>query len=119
MLNAFFSRLASAAAPAGASQDVTPTDAQQRAKQGAILLDVREPSEWRAGHAPGATLIPLGQLSQRLAELPREREIIAVCRSGNRSGVAAGILRGAGFTQVHNMTGGMNAWARAGLPIKR
>jgi rhodanese-related sulfurtransferase len=119
MLSALFSRLANPAGPGSAGQDVTPPEAQRRAQKGALLLDVREPREWNAGHARGATLIPLGQLSQRLAELPRDREIIAIGRSGNRSGAATGLLRRAGFTQVRNMAGGMNAWCRAGLPVTR
>jgi rhodanese-related sulfurtransferase len=99
--------------------DVTPAEARARAQTGALLLDVREPAEWRTGHAPGAIHLPLGQLGARLAELPPDREIIAVCRSGSRSGIAAAQLRRAGFTQVRNMAGGMNAWARAGLPVER
>jgi rhodanese-related sulfurtransferase len=64
-------------------------------------------------------LIPLGQLAARQGELPRDRELIMVCRSGNRSGTAAAQLRRAGFAPVRNMAGGMIAWARAGLPVER
>ena len=123
MLKTLFSRLGSPAAPpqsgSNAGADVTPAEARNHAQAGALLLDVREPAEWQSGHAPGATLLPLGQIGARLSELPRDREIITVCRSGNRSGVAAGQLRRAGFSQVRNMTGGMTAWARAGLPVER
>jgi rhodanese-related sulfurtransferase len=117
MRNALFGR--HNPAPARAGQDVTPIEAQQLARKGALLLDVREPGEWNAGHAPGALLIPLGQLSSRLEELPRGREIVVACRSGNRSGVAVGLLRRAGFSRVHNMAGGMVAWSRADLPVTR
>jgi rhodanese-related sulfurtransferase len=112
---------ASLAGKPGASDDldVDPAAALQAHRRGAILLDVREPGEWQSGHAPGARLIPLGQLSHCAGELPRDREIVAVCRSGNRSSVAAGLLRRAGFTQVKNLRGGMIAWANQGLPIER
>jgi rhodanese-related sulfurtransferase len=98
---------------------VAPDEARRRARAGSLLLDVREPAEWAAGHAPGAVLIPLGQLAARLAELPRDREIVAVCRSGNRSGTATGLLRRAGFPRVVNMAGGMLAWSKLGLPVER
>jgi rhodanese-related sulfurtransferase len=110
---------AGAAGAAGAGDDVTPAEARRRAQAGSLLLDVREPAEWAAGRAPGAVLIPLGQLSARLGELPREREIIAVCRSGNRSGAATGLLRRAGFSKAVNMAGGMVAWTKQGLPVER
>ena len=87
--------------------------------QGALLIDVREPDEYAQGHAPGSTLIPLGQLQQRLLELSarKDKPIALICRSGNRSGVAQKILEKAGFTKTVNVAGGMNAWARAGLPM--
>lgn len=82
----------------------------------AVLLDVRDPQEWQAGHAPQAIHIPLGQLESRLAELPRDHQIIAVCRSGRRSAFATQQLLAHGYTAI-NLTGGMAAWAAAGLPI--
>ncbi len=87
--------------------------------QGALLIDVREPDEYAQGHAPGSTLIPLGQLEQRLHELSarKDKPIALICRSGNRSGVAQKILEKAGFIKTVNVAGGMNAWARAGLPM--
>ena len=84
-----------------------------------MLIDVREDFEYRDGHAPGAKLIPLGKLSQQLPKLPKDREILFICRSGNRSGVATNLARRPGFTKALNVRGGMIAWARAGLPIKR
>jgi rhodanese-related sulfurtransferase len=84
-----------------------------------LLLDVREPPEYADAHLAGSTLIPLGQLSLRLNELPRDRPIVAVCRSGNRSGVAARLLARAGFPPVQNLRGGIIAWARGGLPLQR
>ncbi|MBI5667868.1 MAG: rhodanese-like domain-containing protein [Chloroflexi bacterium] len=99
--------------------NITPAEAQARLRgsQPPFLLDVRQPEEFRAGHIAGAKLIPLDQLSARLHELPRDREILCVCRSGSRSGVAARQLASAGFTSA-NLGGGMIAWQRAGLPVK-
>jgi rhodanese-related sulfurtransferase len=82
------------------------------------LLDVREPHEYADGHIAGATLMPLGELARRIGELPRDREIVCVCRSGNRSGVAARHLVGAGYN-VANLSGGMIGWSHAGLPVRR
>lgn len=106
-------------APAADETDVAPVEARRRAREGSLLVDVREPAEWDAGHAPGAVLIPLGQLAVRQSELPRDRELIMVCRSGNRSGTAAALLRRAGLSPVRNMAGGMIAWSRSGLPVER
>ncbi len=83
-----------------------------------FLLDVRQPEEYRDGHIPGATLIPLGSLPGKLNQLPRDREIICVCRSGNRSHSATRQLKAAGLNAV-NLQGGMLAWARHGLPVKK
>lgn len=84
-----------------------------------LLLDVREPHEFdgELGHLPGATLLPLGALRARLAELPRDRPVVAICRSGGRSAQAALILEGAGFAQVANLDGGMVRWRSLGLPV--
>ena len=97
--------------------EIPARDAQQRQKDGALLVDVREPHEWRSGHAPNAKHIPLGQLSQHLPTLPREREILFICRSGNRSGQATALARNAGLSAT-NVSGGMIAWTAAGLPVQ-
>ncbi len=80
------------------------------------LLDVREDDEWRAGHIDGAQHIPLGQLGDRLSELPAERSIVAVCRSGSRSAAAVRGLRQLGYT-AENLDGGVTAWTKAGLAL--
>jgi rhodanese-related sulfurtransferase len=95
---------------------VTAVQAAQLVASGAILLDVREPSEWQAGHAPKARHIPLAQLSRRVTELPPGRPIVTVCRSGMRSARAASLLARDG-RQVSNLAGGMHAWVRADLPV--
>ena len=84
-----------------------------------VLIDVREDSEYAEGHIPGATLIPLGQIPDRLDEIPTDKTVVAVCRSGNRSGQATDYLREQGFDNVHNMEGGMNAWSQAGYEIEK
>ncbi len=73
------------------------------------ILDVRTIAEFRSGHIPGAQLIPLSDLGRRMNEIPKDREIVTVCRSGSRSTMAAKQLQKAGFT-VHNMSGGMMHW---------
>lgn len=82
-----------------------------------LVLDVRQPAEYRSGHIAGAKLIPLDQLGSRLKELPQGREIVCVCASGNRSHSATRMLTGAGYNAV-NMQGGMAAWRRADLAVK-
>ncbi|TIC78689.1 rhodanese-like domain-containing protein [Nocardioides sp. GY 10127] len=89
-------------------------EARRLADQGAVLLDVREDDEWAQAHIDGATHVPLGTLDP--AAVGRDRLVVAVCRSGNRSGRAAEALAGAGVDVV-NMTGGVLAWAEAGLPL--
>jgi phage shock protein E len=85
---------------------------------GAFVLDVRQPDEWAAGHIPDATLIPLGELADRVAEVPTDREIVVVCRSGNRSQQGRDILLNAGYGTVTSMIGGMSDWAAAGKPVE-
>lgn len=93
-----------------------PLDANARLSS-LHLLDVREPDEWRAGHIAGAQHIPLGQLRERLAEIPKDASILAVCRHGNRSEAATRGLRTLGYS-VENLEGGVTAWMRAGLPLE-
>jgi rhodanese-related sulfurtransferase len=99
-------------------QEVDPPEAQSAYLAGAVLIDVREPQEFAAGHAPGAELVPLGQLSLELRNLPRDRDILFICRSGNRSGLATQIAERAGY-RARNVRGGMIAWSRHGLPVER
>ena len=87
------------------------------AEKKAIIIDVREDSEWNTIHIPGAIHIPLAQLSSRLSELQpyKNTAIITQCRSGARSAKALDILKSAGFSHVQNMEGGLIAWHKAGL----
>lgn len=83
-----------------------------------LMIDVRQPEEYRAGHIAGAKLIPLGELSRRMDTLSKEKEIICVCATGNRSRSATKMLVRAGYNAV-DMKGGMFMWQRAGLPVKK
>jgi rhodanese-related sulfurtransferase len=86
--------------------------------QGAAVVDVREPAEFREGHVPGAINIPMGQLTARLGEIDRDRSVHMVCASGNRSSAMADVLAANGFDAI-NVAGGTNAWIRSGRPIER
>lgn len=97
---------------------ISVDDAYEMYQDGAFVLDVREVSEWDEYHAPNTTLIPLGELPSRLAEIPTDRPIVVVCRSGNRSQEGRDILLEAGFTDVTSMSGGLSAWRSAGYPIE-
>jgi DMSO/TMAO reductase YedYZ molybdopterin-dependent catalytic subunit/rhodanese-related sulfurtransferase len=83
---------------------------------GALLLDVREPGEWQDGHVAQAWLLPMGQVARHRSDLPQDRRIVVVCRSGGRSAAVAEALRAWGLDAV-NLSGGMTAWAVAGLPV--
>jgi rhodanese-related sulfurtransferase len=97
--------------------EITVNQAAQKRDQGAFILDVREPSEWTQFHIPGATLIPLGDLPNRLTEIPKDREVVVVCRTGNRSAQGRDILLNAGFPKVTSMAGGVTQWQSQGLQI--
>jgi rhodanese-related sulfurtransferase len=97
-------------------------EAERRSREdpsGPILLDVREPSEFAEMRAPGAVLVPTSVFMARIAELPEDRPLMVVCHMGGRSAAVAGYLIRAGRTDVVNVAGGMEAWAQAGLPLRR
>jgi rhodanese-related sulfurtransferase len=102
----------------GPNVDVATVNALQ-GRDDVLILDVREQSEYDAGHIPGVTLIPLNDVPNRLNEIPKDKPVIVTCRSGNRSGQATDFLRQQGYTNVHNMTGGINAWQQAGYPVEK
>ncbi len=81
------------------------------------LLDVREPDEWAAGHAPGAHHVPMMEIPARTAEVPADVEVVVVCRSGGRSGQVVSYLMGNGWDNVRNLDGGMQSWAAAGREV--
>jgi len=83
-----------------------------------LVLDVREPREWRRGHIRGSHNVPLSQLAGRLSRIPLDRPVVTVCASGHRSAAAARILMRACY-EVENLAGGLTRWSRAGLPLAR
>ena len=91
--------------------------AQMAAKRdaGAFILDVRQPDEWAEYHVPGSTHIPLGELQARVKEVPHDKEVVVVCRSGNRSQSGRDMLLKAGFNRVTSLAGGLKEWKAAGL----
>jgi rhodanese-related sulfurtransferase len=99
------------------AREVSVDQAYQMYQDDVFVLDVRTQEEWDEYHAPNTTLIPLDQLASRLNELPKEREIVVVCRSGNRSQEARDILLAAGFNAT-SMTGGLREWYARGYPIE-
>jgi rhodanese-related sulfurtransferase len=99
-------------------KEISVEEAATRYTSGAFMLDVRQPEEWDEVHIPGATLIPLGELPQRLSELPKDEEIVVYCRSGNRSQSGAEILVKNGFNGVTSMAGGIREWSAAGYPTE-
>jgi rhodanese-related sulfurtransferase len=96
--------------------EIGPTEARRLVVEGGFLLDVREVDEWEAGHAPEATHLPMGEVGDRIAEIPDDRVIVCMCRVGGRSGAVAAALADAGF-EVRNAGGGMLAWEAEGLPV--
>ena len=94
--------------------EVDAEEGRRRVDAGALLLDVREPDEWEAGHATDAAHVPLRTLPANRP--PEGREIVVICRSGGRSAQATAALRQWGYDAV-NLAGGMKAWAGAGLPM--
>jgi rhodanese-related sulfurtransferase len=83
----------------------------------AFLLDVREPDEWEAGHAPGAHFVPMMEIPARMAEVPTDADVVVVCRSGARSGQVVSYLMGNGWDNVRNLDGGMQSWAASGREV--
>lgn len=102
--------------PADRQSDI-PSTTVADVPDDAVIVDVREPNEWAAGHAPNAIHIPLGELPGRLDELPDTDATVAVtCRGGGRSSRAVAWLTMQGF-DVANLEGGMKAWEAAGKPL--
>jgi rhodanese-related sulfurtransferase len=81
------------------------------------LLDVREPDEWAAGHAPDAHHLPMMEVPARMAEVPTDTEVVVVCRSGGRSGQVVSYLMNNGWDNVKNLDGGMQSWSAAGRDL--
>jgi len=99
------------------ASEISVGQAYEMYQQGAFVLDVRTQEEWNEYHAPNTTLIPLDQLQSRVGELPKDKQIVVVCRSGNRSQQGRDILLSAGF-QATSMAGGLKDWSAKGYPVE-
>jgi rhodanese-related sulfurtransferase len=107
---------------ASGSQDVSPAEAVMLInRENALVLDVREENEFAGGHIPEARNIPLAKLAERAGELKKyqQKPIVVNCQGGVRSAKACEQLKKAGFTRVHNLQGGINAWNNAKLPVAK
>jgi hydroxyacylglutathione hydrolase len=109
----------SAEGRAGQVPDVQPDELQAMLASGAELVDVRNSSEYVAGHLSGAANLPLGRLAERLDELPRDRMLVVHCQAGGRASVAASLLAARGFTDVRHLAGDYAGWAQAGRPVEK
>lgn len=118
--------------PAASNSATTPIDMKNlptlidaqtanalRTRSDVLMLDVREKWEYAQGHIPGITLLPMAEVPNRLSEIPRDKTVIVTCHSGNRSSQVAAYLRQQGFTNIHDMQGGIAAWEKAGLPVEQ
>lgn len=108
--------------PGPAIPTIDVAEAERRLREdpaSPLLVDVREANEFEDVRAPGAVLVPMSAFAARAGELPQDRPLMFVCHLGGRSAAAAGFLIRSGRTDVVNVAGGMDAWERAGLPIRR
>jgi adenylyltransferase/sulfurtransferase len=95
-------------------EEITPRELADRLADGdpdLLLVDVREPHEWEICHLDGATLLPLGELPESVANLPSDREVVIYCKGGVRGAKAVSFLKNRGFSRVRNLTGGINRWS--------
>ncbi len=81
------------------------------------VLDVRSPEEFREGHVPGAINVPYDQIAARIAEVPKDKDVVLYCRSGRRAGIAADVLAANGYTRLSHLEGDMQAWIAQGRPV--
>jgi rhodanese-related sulfurtransferase len=115
--------LSSAKGPAAAAVQPMSQDALlQRLAQNPdhlYLLDVRSAQEFSEGHIAGAVNVPYDQLATRLAEVPKNKDVVLYCRSGRRAGIAADVLAANGYTRVSHLEGDMIAWTETGRPVEK
>ena len=101
-----------------AMKEMSIAELQQDAGNGRVILDVRAPGEFRAGHIPGAVHIPLGRIREASTKINKNSEIVVHCQGGVRSPIALSVLRKLGFSKVTNLTGGFGDYQRRGLPVE-
>ena len=90
---------------------------QQKGDDATYVLDVRSPEEYASGHVPGAVNIPYDQIASRMAEVPKDKDVVLYCKSGRRAGIAAETLAGQGYTRLQHLEGDIVAWVDKGRPV--
>ena len=114
-----------ATAPASAAAAVAPMsqeallEHQSRHPDHLFVLDVRTPQEYAEGHVPGAVNVPYDQLASRLADIPKDKDVVLYCKSGRRAGIAAETLTANGYTRLSHLEGDMPAWVAKGRPVEK
>ena len=114
-----------ATAPASAAAVVAPMsqeallEHQSRHPDHLFVLDVRTPQEYAEGHVPGAVNVPYDQLAARLAEVPKDKDVVLYCKSGRRAGIAADVLAANGYMRLSHLEGDMPAWIEKGRPVEK
>jgi phage shock protein E len=111
--------LAGEPAPVPLMSQETLVERQARNDSALFVLDVRTPEEFAAGHVPGAVNVPHDQLANRLADVPRDKDVVVYCRSGRRSQIAADILTTNGFKRVSHLEGDIIAWQEKARPLAK
>ena len=119
LLASLASAVALAAEPAlvSISQEAL-LERQQKGDETTYVLDVRSPEEYASGHVPGAVNIPYDQIASRMAEVPKDKDVVLYCKSGRRAGIAAEVLAGQGYTRLQHLEGDIVAWVDKGRPVE-
>ena len=91
---------------------------QQKGDETLYVLDVRSPEEYASGHVPGAINIPYDQIAARIAEVPKDKDVVLYCKSGRRAGIAAEVLAGQGYNRLQHLEGDIVAWVEKGRPLE-
>lgn len=105
--------------PAASISPEALSERQSQGEQAPFVLDVRSPEEFVTGHVPGAVNIPFDQVAGRLAEIPKDQDLVLYCRSGRRASIAADVLVANGYAAPSLLEGDMAGWQRADLPVER
>jgi phage shock protein E len=108
-----------AAAPAATMTQEQLVEHLDKHPQHLFVLDVRTPQEYAEGHVPGAVNVPHDQLASRLAEVPKDKDVVVYCRSGRRSDLAADVLATHGYSRVFRLEGDMQKWLASGRPVDK
>lgn len=125
VLGTLLTGLAIAGEPAAPAPKAAPMTQEQFLEHQAkhpeqlFVLDVRTPEEYAEGHVPGAVNVPHDQIGARLAEVPKDKDVVLYCRSGRRAGIAADVLAANGYTRLSHLEGDMQEWVAKGRPVAK